>query len=72
MGRKLRTVNAHAEMLASKLLHWGSKKKKMLMNKVQWSLNYTTVCLPTSLPSIKNERRVLYDTPEYNELRGKE
>ena len=42
------------------------------MHKVRWSLNDTSVHLPASLPLIKNERRVVYDTPDYNELQDKE
>ena len=42
------------------------------MKKVWWSLNDTIVHLPTSLPSIKNEMRVIYYIPEYNKLRDKE
>ena len=42
------------------------------MHKVIWSLDDTTVHLPTYLLLIKNERLVVYDTPEYNKLRDKE
>ena len=64
-------MNTQAKMVVSVLQQWGEKDNNKLMYKVRWSLNDTTVHLTKSLPSIKNETMVVYDTPEYNKLRYK-
>ena len=64
LGRTLRIINTQAEMLLLELRQWGANNTKKLMHTVWWYLNDTTMHLPISLTYIKDERRIVYDTPE--------